>query len=62
MINRKAIPPNANPRVRQVTMDTAAVGFPDEVTKVAQISDAPAPPNSPAAQRRPASFILTMDP
>jgi hypothetical protein len=41
MINRKAIPletisPTADPRVRQVILDTAAAQFPAEVTRLAQ--------------------------
>jgi uncharacterized protein YbjT (DUF2867 family) len=36
MVNRKAAPPIADPRVRQVVMDTASPQFPNEVTKLAQ--------------------------
>jgi uncharacterized protein YbjT (DUF2867 family) len=36
MVNRKAAPPTSEPRVRQVTMDTAAAGFPAEVTALAR--------------------------
>jgi uncharacterized protein YbjT (DUF2867 family) len=36
MVNRKAAPPTSEPRVRQVTMDTAAAGFPEEVTALAR--------------------------
>ncbi len=36
MVNRKAAPLTTEPRVRQVTMDTAAAGFPDEVTTLAR--------------------------
>ena len=36
MINRKAIPRTADPRVRGVILDTAAAQFPAEVTKLAQ--------------------------
>jgi uncharacterized protein YbjT (DUF2867 family) len=36
MVNRRAVAPNASPRVRQVTLDTAGTGFSGEVTKVAQ--------------------------
>ena len=36
MVNRRAISPTADPRVRQVILDTAAAQFPAEVTKVAQ--------------------------
>jgi uncharacterized protein YbjT (DUF2867 family) len=36
MVNRKAAPPISEPRVRQVTMDTAAAGFPAEVTALAR--------------------------
>ncbi len=36
MVNRRAISPIANPRVRQVILDTAASQFPGEVTKLAQ--------------------------
>ena len=36
MINRKAISPSADPRVRQVILDTAAAQFSTEVTKLAQ--------------------------
>lgn len=36
MVNRRAVPPNANSRVRQVVLDTADTQFPIEVTKVAQ--------------------------
>ena len=36
MINRKASPQTADPRVRGVVLDTAAAQFPAEVTKLAQ--------------------------
>jgi uncharacterized protein YbjT (DUF2867 family) len=36
MVNRKAIAPAADPRVRQVILDTAAAQFPAEVTGLAQ--------------------------
>ena len=36
MINRKAISLTADPRVRQVLLDTAAAQFPTDVTKLAQ--------------------------
>jgi uncharacterized protein YbjT (DUF2867 family) len=36
MVNRKAIALAADPRLRQVILDTAAAQFPTEVTKVAQ--------------------------
>jgi uncharacterized protein YbjT (DUF2867 family) len=36
MVNRRAISATADPRVRQVILDTAAAQFPAEVTKVAQ--------------------------
>jgi uncharacterized protein YbjT (DUF2867 family) len=36
MVNRRAIAPTADPRVRQVVLDTAAPQFPAEVTKLAQ--------------------------
>jgi NAD(P)-dependent dehydrogenase (short-subunit alcohol dehydrogenase family) len=36
MVNRRAISPTADPRVRQVILDTAAAQFPAEVTKLAQ--------------------------
>ena len=36
MVSRKATPLTADPRVRQVIMDTAAARFPDEVTTLAQ--------------------------
>src|SRR5436190_4877146 len=36
MVNRKAPAPTSEPRVRQVTMDTAAEGFPAEVTALAR--------------------------
>ena len=36
MVNRKAISLTADPRVRQVILDTAAAQFPAEVTKLAQ--------------------------
>ena len=36
MVNRKAIPPPAGPRVRQVIFDTAAPHFPEDVTTLAQ--------------------------
>src|SRR6201991_4047551 len=36
MVNRKAIALTADPRVRQVIVDTAAAQFPAEVTKLAQ--------------------------
>jgi len=36
MINRKAIPLNANPRLRQVIVDTAAAQFPADVTTLAK--------------------------
>ena len=36
MVNRKAIAETAGPRVRQVILDTAAAGFPAEVTALAQ--------------------------
>jgi len=36
MVNRRAIAPSAGPRVRQVVLDTAAAGFPAEVTALAQ--------------------------
>ena len=36
MVNRKAIPLTADPRLRQVIVDTAAAQFPAEVTTLAQ--------------------------
>ena len=36
MVNRRTIPLTANPRVRQVILDTAAAQFPAEVTQLAQ--------------------------
>ena len=36
MVNRKAAPLTANPRLRQVILDTAAAQFPAEVTKLAR--------------------------
>ena len=36
MVNRRAISLSADPRVRQVVLDTAAAQFPAEVTKLAQ--------------------------
>ncbi|WP_441233248.1 hypothetical protein [Bradyrhizobium sp. 930_D9_N1_4] len=36
MVNRKAASPNADPRVRQVILDTADASFSGEVTKLAQ--------------------------
>jgi uncharacterized protein YbjT (DUF2867 family) len=36
MVNRRAISPAADPRVRQVILDTAAPGFPADVTRLAQ--------------------------
>ena len=36
MVNRKAIALTADPRLRQVIVDTAAAQFPAEVTKLAQ--------------------------
>lgn len=36
MVNRKSSPLTANPRLRQVIMDTAAAQFPEEVTKLAR--------------------------
>jgi uncharacterized protein YbjT (DUF2867 family) len=36
MVNRKPVSPLADPRVRAVTLDTAAAQFPAEVTKLAQ--------------------------
>ena len=36
MVNRKAISPTADPRVRQVILDTAAIQFPVDVTTLAQ--------------------------
>jgi hypothetical protein len=36
MVNRRAISLTADPRVRQVILDTAAAQFPAEVTKLAQ--------------------------
>ncbi len=36
MVNRRAISLSANPRVRQVVLDTADAQFPAEVTKLAQ--------------------------
>ena len=36
MVNRRAIFLTADPRVRQVILDTAAAQFPAEVTKLAQ--------------------------
>src|SRR5580698_2664543 len=36
MVNRKAMSPAADPRVREVVLDTASAGFPAEVTKLAQ--------------------------
>jgi uncharacterized protein YbjT (DUF2867 family) len=35
MVNRKAIPQTADPRIRAVVLDTAAAQFPAEVTKLA---------------------------
>jgi uncharacterized protein YbjT (DUF2867 family) len=37
MVNRKAMTPSANPRLRQVILDTAAAQFSEEVTRLAQI-------------------------
>ena len=36
MVNRKAISPAADPRVRQVILDTAGASFPADVTRLAQ--------------------------
>jgi uncharacterized protein YbjT (DUF2867 family) len=36
MVNRRAISPNADARVRQVILDTASAQFPEDVTKLAQ--------------------------
>jgi len=36
MVNRREVPPVADPRVRQVILDTAAVQFPADVTKLVQ--------------------------
>ncbi len=36
MVNRKEIAPTADPRVRQVVLDTAAARFPAEVTRLAR--------------------------
>jgi uncharacterized protein YbjT (DUF2867 family) len=36
MVNRRAISLAANPRVRQVILDTAATPFPEEISKLAQ--------------------------
>jgi len=36
MVNRRSAAPNANSRVRQVVLDTAAAQFPAEVTRLAQ--------------------------
>ena len=36
MVNRRAMAPSADPRVRQVILDTADAQFPAEVTKLAQ--------------------------
>jgi uncharacterized protein YbjT (DUF2867 family) len=36
MVNRKAVAPTADPRMRQVILDTADAQFPAEVTKLAQ--------------------------
>jgi uncharacterized protein YbjT (DUF2867 family) len=36
MVNRKAAPPSSEPRLRQVAMDTAAAGFPAQVTALAR--------------------------
>lgn len=36
MINRRAVAPAADPRVRQVVLDTAAQAFPAEVSRLAQ--------------------------
>src|SRR5215510_16111264 len=36
MVNRRAIPPIANPRVRQVIVDTAATHFSGDATTLAQ--------------------------
>src|SRR4029079_16403748 len=36
MVNRKAIPLPAGPRLRQVILDTAATHFPGDVTMLAQ--------------------------
>ena len=36
MVNRRAMPPSADSRVRPVTMDTASTGFPAAVTALAQ--------------------------
>ena len=36
MVNRKPISPSADPRLRAVTLDTAATQFPIEVTKLSQ--------------------------
>src|SRR5690349_12422645 len=35
MVNRKSLSPSANPRVRHVTLDTAATGFPRDVAALA---------------------------
>ncbi|NEU99331.1 hypothetical protein [Bradyrhizobium uaiense] len=44
MVNRRAISLSADPRVRQVVLDTAAAEFPLEVTKLAQILIVPGDP------------------
>jgi len=36
MVNRREVSPNADPRVRQVILDTASPQFPAEVTRLAQ--------------------------
>jgi NAD(P)-dependent dehydrogenase (short-subunit alcohol dehydrogenase family) len=36
MVNRRAIPPTSDPRVRQVVLDTADTRFPAEVARLAQ--------------------------
>jgi hypothetical protein len=44
MVNRRAASPNANSRVREVILDTAAAGFSEEVRKIAQDMVAPGDP------------------
>src|SRR5258707_13541693 len=49
MVNRGAISRTADPRVRQVILDTAAAQFPAEVTKLAQSMVAQGDPDDRAS-------------
>ena len=63
MVNRKAVALTADPRVRQVVLDTAAARFPAEVATLARsmiVQGAPLSLNSSAARPQAEWFISKM--